>query len=184
MGSLLAYRISLLQPISFSLAFNDYGFELLSNKPVDLQDVLDNNLFSPTYVLDDLQKSLNATEMARRKFRDIAVIAGLVFTGYPNKQLKSKHLQSSSQLIFDVFKDFEPDNPLFKQAMTETFEFSLEQGRLQQALEQISTQEILVKQCQQPTPFSFPIITDRLREKLSSEKLEDRIQAMLKKLRK
>lgn len=184
MGSLLAYRISLLQPISFSLAFNDYGFELLSNKPVDLQDVLDNNLFSPTYVLDDLQKSLNATEMARRKFRDIAVIAGLVFTGYPNKQLKSKHLQSSSQLIFDVFKEVEPDNPLFKQAMTETFEFSLEQGRLQQALEQISTQEILVKQCQQPTPFSFPIITDRLREKLSSEKLEDRIQAMLKKLRK
>jgi ATP-dependent Lhr-like helicase len=183
MGSLLAYRISLLQPISFSLAFNDYGFELLSNKPVDLQDVLDNNLFSPTYVLDDLQKSLNATEMARRKFRDIAVIAGLVFTGYPNKQLKSKHLQSSSQLIFDVFKEVEPDNPLFKQAMTETFEFSLEQGRLQQALEHISTQEILVKQCQQPTPFSFPIITDRLREKLSSEKLEDRIQAMLKKLR-
>lgn len=184
MGSLLAYRISLLQPISFSLAFNDYGFELLSNKPVDLQDVLDNNLFSPTYVLDDLQKSLNATEMARRKFRDIAVIAGLVFTGYPNKQLKSKHLQSSSQLIFDVFKEVEPDNPLFKQAMTETFEFSLEQGRLQQALEQISTQEVLVKQCKQPTPFSFPIITDRLREKLSSEKLEDRIQAMLKKLRK
>lgn len=183
MGSLLAYRISLLQPISFSLAFNDYGFELLSNKPVDLQDVLDNNLFSPTCVLDDLQKSLNATEMARRKFRDIAVIAGLVFTGYPNKQLKSKHLQSSSQLIFDVFKEVEPDNPLFKQAMTETFEFSLEQGRLQQALEHISTQEILVKQCQQPTPFSFPIITDRLREKLSSEKLEDRIQAMLKKLR-
>ncbi|QSS98231.1 ligase-associated DNA damage response DEXH box helicase [Psychroflexus sp. ALD_RP9] len=184
MGSLLAYRMSLLQPISFSLAFNDYGFELLSNQPVDLQEVVDNNLFSPTYVLDDLQKSLNATEMARRKFRDIAVIAGLVFTGYPNKQLKSKHLQSSSQLIFDVFKDFEPDNPLFKQAMTETFEFSLEHGRLQQALEHISTQEILVKQCQQPTPFSFPIITDRLREKLSSEKLEDRIQAMLKKLRK
>lgn len=184
MGSLLAYRISLLSPISFSLAFNDYGFELLSDQPVDMQSVLDNDLFTADYLLDDLSKSLNATEMARRKFRDIAVIAGLVFTGYPNKLIKNKHLQSSSQLIFDVFKDFDPDNPLYHQAFTETFEHSLEQGRLQKALERIATQEIVWKACEKPTPFSFPIITDRLREKLSSEKLSDRIKKMIKKLQK
>jgi ATP-dependent Lhr-like helicase len=182
MGSLLAYRISLLAPISFSLAFNDYGFELLSDQAVDMQAVLDNDLFTSEYLLDDLSKSLNATEMARRKFRDIAVIAGLVFTGYPNKLIKNKHLQSSSQLIFDVFKDFDPDNPLYQQAFTETFEHSLEQGRLQKALERIAEQDIIWKTCQKPTPFSFPIITDRLREKLSSEKLNDRIQKMIKKL--
>ncbi|MFN2261079.1 MAG: ligase-associated DNA damage response DEXH box helicase [Psychroflexus sp.] len=184
MGSLLAYRISLLSPISFSLAFNDYGFELLSDQAVDMESVLDNNLFSSEYLLDDLQKSLNATEMARRKFRDIAVISGLVFTGYPNKMIKNKHLQSSSQLIFDVFKDFEPEHLLFQQAFTETFEHSLEQGRLQKALERINSQQIIWKSCQNPTPFSFPIITDRLREKLSSEKLNDRIQKMIKKLQK
>jgi ATP-dependent Lhr-like helicase len=184
MGSLLAYRISLLSPISFSLAFNDYGFELLSDQPVDMQSVLDNNLFTSDFLLDDLSKSLNATEMARRKFRDIAVIAGLVFTGYPNKLIKNKHLQSSSQLIFDVFKDFDPDNPLYQQAFTETFEHSLEQGRLQKALERIASQDIIWKSCKKPTPFSFPIITDRLREKLSSEKLSDRIQKMIKKLQK
>ena len=184
MGSLLAYRISLLSPISFSLAFNDYGFELLSDQPVDMQEVLDNNLFTADYLLEDLSKSLNATEMARRKFRDIAVISGLVFTGYPNKLIKNKHLQSSSQLIFDVFKDYDADNPLYQQAFTETFEHSLEQGRLQKALERIATQDIVWKSCQKPTPFSFPIITDRLREKLSSEKLNDRIQKMIKKLQK
>jgi ATP-dependent Lhr-like helicase len=184
MGSLLAYRISLLSPISFSLAFNDYGFELLSDQPVNMQDVLDNNLFTADYLLDDLYKSLNATEMARRKFRDIAVISGLVFTGYPNKLIKNKHLQSSSQLIFDVFKDYDADNPLYLQAFTETFEHSLEQGRLQKALERIAIQDIVWKSCQKPTPFSFPIITDRLREKLSSEKLNDRIQKMIKKLQK
>lgn len=184
MGSLLAYRISLLSPISFSLAFNDYGFELLSDQPVNMQDVLDNNLFTADYLLDDLSKSLNATEMARRKFRDIAVISGLVFTGYPNKLIKNKHLQSSSQLIFDVFKDYDGDNPLYQQAFTETFEHSLEQGRLQKALERIAMQDIVWKSCQKATPFSFPIITDRLREKLSSEKLNDRIQKMIKKLQK
>ncbi len=178
MGSLLGYRISLLSPITFSLAFNDYGFELLSDKALDVQEVIDNNLFSTEYISDDLGKSLNATEMARRKFRDIAVISGLVFTGYPNKGIKMKHLQSSSQLLFNVFRDFEDDNLLFQQAFRETFEHQLEEGRLRLSLERIATQKIIWKQCKQPTPFSFPLITDRLREKLSSEKLKDRIKRM------
>ncbi len=179
MGSLLGYRISLLSPITFSLAFNDYGFELLSDKPIDMQQVLDNDLFSTDYLLDDLQKSLNATEMARRKFRDIAIISGMVFTGYPNKGIKMKHLQSNSQLLFEVFRDYEPENLLFQQAFTETFQHQLEEGRLRLSLERIATQEIVWKQCEKATPFAFPLITDRLsREKLSSEKWEDRIKRM------
>ena len=178
MSSLLSYRTSLLSPITCSLAYNDYGFEMLSDKPLDIQSILDNNLFSTEYMLSDLQKSLNSNEMARRKFRDIAVISGMVFTGYPNKGIKMKHLQSSSQLLFDVFKDFEDDNLLYQQAFTETFEHQLEEGRLRMALERIAKQDIVWKQCTKPTPFSFPIITDRLREKLSSEKLADRIKRM------
>lgn len=178
MASLLAYRISLLEPISFSLAYNDYGFELLSDKKIDLQSVIDNNLFTTSHLHKDLQTSLNATEMAKRKFRDIAVIAGLVFSGYPGKIVKAKHLQSSTQLLFEVFRDYEPDNLLLLQAYRETFEHQLEEGRLIQALERIGTQEIVWKECEKPTPFSFPIITDRLREKLSSETLADRIAKM------
>lgn len=182
MGSLLSYRISLLSPITFSLAFNDYGFELLSDQKLDIQAILDNDLFTTAYMFDDLQKSLNSTEMAKRKFRDIAVISGLVFTGYPEKGIKMKHLQSSSQLFFDVFKDYEADNLLYQQAFTETLEHQLEEGRLRMALERINQQNIIWKHCSQPTPFSFPLITDRLREKLSSEKLSDRIKRMTVKL--
>jgi len=178
LASLLAYRISLLSPISFSLAYNDYGFELLSDQEINMQEVLDNNLFSTDYVHPDLQKSLNATEMARRKFRDIAVIAGLVFTGFPGKMIKTKHLQSGSQLLFEVFRDYEPENLLFQQAYRETFEHQLEEGRLLLALERIGQQEIVWKRCEKPTPFCFPIITDRLREKLSSETLAERIKKM------
>ena len=179
MGSLLGYRISLLSPITFSLAFNDYGFELLSDQLIDIQQVLDNDLFTIDFMLDDLQKSLNATEMARRRFRDVAIISGMVFTGYPKKGIKMKHLQSSSQLLFDVFRDYEPDNLLFQQAFTETFEHQLEEGRLRLSLERIATQDMVWKQCEKATPFSFPLITDRMsREKLSSEKLADRIKKM------
>ncbi|WKL47437.1 ligase-associated DNA damage response DEXH box helicase [Flavobacterium pectinovorum] len=178
LASIISYRISLLSPITFSLAYNDYGFELLSDQEIDMESVFDNNLFSIEYVHHDLQKSLNSTEMARRKFRDISVIAGLVFTGMPGKPVKTKHLQSGSQLLFEVFRDYEPDNLLLQQAYIETFEHQLEEGRLIQALERINRQTIVWKQCKKPTPFSFPIITDRLREKLSSETLAERIKKM------
>jgi len=178
MASLLAYRISLLSPITFSLAYNDYGFELLSDQQIDMQQVLDNDLFTTLHLHSDLQTSLNSTEMARRKFRDIAVIAGLVFTGYPGKIMKTKHLQGSAQLLFEVFREYEPDNLLFQQAYRETFEHQLEEGRLTLALERIRQQEIVWKNCEKPTPLSFPIITDRLREKLSSETLAERIAKM------
>ena len=179
MASLLAYRISLLSPITFSLAFNDYGFELLSDQPIDMQQVFDNDLITSEFLMEDLQKSLNATEMARRKFRDIAVISGMVFTGFPNKLIKTKHLQSNSQLLFSVFRDYEPENLLFQQAFRETFEHQLEEGRLIMAMERIEQQEIIWRDCEKPTPFAFPIITDRLREKLTSEKLEDRVKRMM-----
>ncbi|PZO24223.1 MAG: DNA ligase-associated DEXH box helicase, partial [Flavobacteriaceae bacterium] len=178
LASLIAYRISLLTPITFSLAYNDYGFELLSDKQIDVRELLDNNLFTPEYLHEDLQKSLNATEIARRKFRDIAVIAGLVFAGYPGRIIKTKHLQSGSQLIFEVFRDYEPDNLLLQQAYRETFEHQLEEGRLIMALERIQNQQVVWKQCEKPTPFSFPIITDRLRERLSTETLAERIKKM------
>lgn len=178
MACLMAYRISLITPISFSMSFNDYGFELLSDQAFSPDAFLDNDLFTLEHLFDDLAKSINVSEMARRRFRDIAVISGLVFQGYPNKRIKSKHLQSGSQLFFEVFKDYEPDNLLYQQAIEETFDHGIERGRIQLVFEELEQKTIIWKNCSQPTPFSFPLITDRLRSKLSSENVEDRIKKM------
>lgn len=182
MASLMAYRISLLQPISFSMSFNDYGFELLSDQAFDPEAFMDNNLLSGEHLMEDLQKSINISEMARRRFRDIAVISGLVFQGFPNAPIKSKHLQSGSQLFYDVFKDYESDNLLYQQALEETFDHGMERGRMFQVFERIAQQTVVWKSCSQPTPFSFPLITDRIRSKLSSETVEDRIKKMYHQL--
>lgn len=177
-GSLLAYRISRLKPISFSIAMNDYGFELLSDIEIPIEEALEKGVFSTESLSDDIQSSINETEMARRRFRDIAGIAGLVFKGYPGKQKRMKHLQSSSELFFGVFSDYEPDNLLLLQAYEEVQTFQLEEARLRRALNRINEQEILLQRPDKFTPFSFPIIVDRLRERLSSEKLADRIKRM------
>ena len=177
-GALIAYRISLLQPISFSIAMNDYGFELLSDQPIPIQDAIDSSIFSTDHLMDDILASINSVEMAKRRFRDIASISGLIFQGYPHKQKKDRHLQASSQLFFSVFQDYEKDNLLLRQSFDEVMDFQLEEVRMREALNRINSQEIVVTNPGKFTPFAFPIIVDRLREKLSSESLQDRIKKM------
>jgi len=179
MGSLIAYRISLLEPLTFSIAMNDYGVELLSEDPFPIDDILDNNLFSTEHLSDDIQASVNATEMARRRFRDISHISGLIFQGFPGKHKKERHMQASSGLLFNVFYDYDPHNLLLRQSYEEAMEQQLEEGRLRLALERIGRQRIVLQRPDRMTPFAFPIIVDRLsRAELSSEKLEDRVKKM------
>ena len=178
MGALMAFRLGQLKPITFSIAMNDYGFELLSDQEIPIQEALEKDLFRTDSLAQDIQSSINSVEMARRRFREIATIAGLIFKGFPGKEKKDRHLQSSSQLFFEVFSDYEPDNLLLLQAHEEVLTFQLQEARLRQALERIQKQKILFSQPSKATPFSFPIIVDRWREKLSTEKLEDRIRKM------
>lgn len=178
MAALLAYRLSLFEPFTASIAMNDYGFELLSDKPIPIEEALDSEVFSLQDLREDIMKSVNAVELAGRRFRDIAVISGMVYRGYPGEQVKEKHLQSSSSLIFKVLNDYEPDNLLLQQAYEEALEFQLEEGRLRQALERIEAQSIHIQEIEKPSPFCFPIMVDRLRERMSNESLEERVKKM------
>ncbi len=179
MASLFAYRISKIRRANFSIAMNDYGFELLTDDEISLNEALANGLFSIENLLEDIQQSLNANEMARRRFRDIAHIAGLVFTGFPGKAMKSKHLQASTSLLFEVFSEYESDNVLVRQAYHEAMQFQLEEFRLRAALQRIQTLKVVITDSQKPTPFAFPILVDGLgREKLITETLEERVAKM------
>jgi ATP-dependent helicase Lhr and Lhr-like helicase len=178
MAAILAYRISLITPITFSFAMNDYGFELLSDQPIPLDDTNAYALFSPDNLFADIQRSLNSVEMAKRKFRDIAVIGGLIFQGFPGEQKKARHLQSSASLLFNVFSEYEPDNLLLRQAYNEVMEQQMEEQRLRDMLERIQNGKIVITFPKRLTPFCFPIKVDSMREDLSSEKLEDRVKKM------
>ncbi len=178
LAALVAYRLSKLEPLTFSIAMNDYGFELLSDLPIPIEEAVETNILGIENLASDIQASINAVEMARRKFRDIASISGLVFKGFPGKPVKDRHLQSTSQLFFDVFHEYEAHNLLLLQAYEEVMDFQLEEVRLREALSRINQQKIIIKEIDKPTPFAFPIMVDRLREKLSSEKLSDRLKRM------
>lgn len=184
MAAVLAWRISKITPITFSLAMNDYGFELLSDQPIPVDDTNVYELFSPENLFADIQRSVNSTEMARRKFRDIAVIGGLIFQGYPGEKVKARHLQNSASLLFNVFSEYDKNNLLIRQAFGEVMEQQMEEERLRNMLERIQQSNIIITFPERLTPFCFPIKVDSLRETLTSEKLEDRIRKMKEQLEK
>lgn len=178
MAALLAHRLGHIGKFSFSIAMNDYGFELLSDQDIPIELGIDSDIFSTEHLWEDIQTSINSHQMAQRRFRDIATIAGLVFTGFPGNTKADRHLQSSSQLFFDVFTDHEPNHLLLRQAYDEVFEFQLEQTRMRKALERIQNQTIVLKYPDKPTPFAYPIMAERIRESYTNESLEDRVRKM------
>ncbi|MFD2555145.1 ligase-associated DNA damage response DEXH box helicase [Sphingobacterium tabacisoli] len=178
LAQVLAYRLGKVQPATFSIASNEYGFELLSAVPFSIDQELITRLLSPKDLHQDITSGINVQEMARRRFRDIAGIAGLVFQGYPGKQMKSKHLQANAGLFFSVFEDYDPHNLLLRQAYDEVFDFQLEEGRMQRAFERISTHNIILSFPDKLTPFAFPIFSESFRERYSNEDWQSRLDSL------
>ncbi len=184
LAALFAYRIAQLGPISFTLAANDYGLELLSGDPAPIEEAIEAGLFWTEHLLHDIPASLNAAELARRQFREIARVAGLIFQGYPGVSKSVKQVQASSELLYDVFARYDPDNLLLFQAHREVLERQLEQSRLGRALDRIRAGHVSVVDVERPTPLAFALLVDRAREQVTSEKLADRIRRMAAPLEK
>ena len=180
LASLLAWRLARSAPNTFSMAVNDYGFELLSAEPVDLTPLLDKTVLAAEGLLADVLASLNSGELAQRRFREIARVAGLVFTGYPGAPKSTKQLQASSGLFFEVFRKYDADNLLLNQAQTEVLSQELDIHRLSASLRRMAALHIDFVALKAPSPFSLPLMVERLREKLSTEKLADRLARIIK----
>jgi ATP-dependent Lhr-like helicase len=182
LSTLFAYRLTQRQPSTISAFANDYGFELLSSEPLELGDSDWAQLLSTEHLLEDVLVCVNTTELARRQFRDIARIAGLIFTGYPGSKKSMRQLQTSTALLYEVFRDFDPENLLLDQARREVLDQQLDLQRLRATLVELADQKRVVIKTPRLTPFAFPIWADRLRTQVTSETWTDRIQKMVLQL--
>jgi ATP-dependent Lhr-like helicase len=190
LASLFAYRVGRGRPSTFSIAVNDYGFELLAPDSVDWPDVFsaregrDVGLFSTDHLLEDVLASLNATELSQRRFREIARIAGLIFQGYPGQPKSNRQLQALSSLFFEVFRKHDAGNLLLTQAQREVLEQELELNRLRATLTELQARRVSYHETARATPFGFALMVERFREKLTTEKLSDRVARVLRELEK
>ena len=179
LASLIGYRLGRRTPATFSLTVNDYGLEFLSAHAVSPEEILAPSIIEPGELLADLSASVNMGELARRQFRDIARVSGLVFAGYPGAQKGTRQVQLTSSLVFDVFTRYDPDNLLVVQAHREVLEQQFELARLEGALTRLAASTPLVMDVRHPTPLSFPLVIDRLGSQLSTENLIARVERMI-----
>ena len=179
LAQLLAWRLARAEPNTFSLSVNDYGFEILAAKPPSLAALEDGSLFDTGRLMADVLASLNSGELAQRRFREIARVAGLVFGGYPGAPKSLRQLQASSALFFEVFRKYDSGNRLLAQAESEVLAQELEIARLAEALRRMRRWRLDVVALKVPSPFALPLMVERFREQLSTEKLKERLERML-----
>jgi ATP-dependent Lhr-like helicase len=182
LATLFSYRLSRATPRTFSLTVNDYGFGLLCATPFDLALGDLGRLLAAPDVERDILAGLNAAELGRRQFREIARVAGLVFQGFPGQGQSSRALQASSGLLYDVFAQYDPGNPLLAQATREVLQRQLESSRLADALARMRASKARLVRPARPTPFAFPLMVEIFREKLTTEALEARVARMIEAL--
>jgi ATP-dependent helicase Lhr and Lhr-like helicase len=182
LASLLGFRAARNDPGTFSISMNDYGFELLSAKPFDWPTLFESGILDAKNLLQDVLASLNASELAQRRFREIARVAGLIFQGFPGAPKSTKSLQASSSLFYEVFRKHDAGNLLLSQSENEVLEQELELKRLRDALKRMQTWQRVVTRPPRFTPFSFPLMVERFREQVTTEKLSDRVQRMIAEL--
>ncbi|HWI82878.1 ligase-associated DNA damage response DEXH box helicase [Ramlibacter sp.] len=180
LASLLAWRLARDRPNTFSMSVNDYGFELVSAEPIDLAPVTSRAVFTTEDLLSDVLASLNSTELAQRRFREIARVAGLVFSGYPGQPKSARQLQASSGLFFEVFRKYDRGNLLLSQAQHEVLSQELELSRLRATLERILSRALEHAPLRHPSPMSLPLMVERFREQLSTEQLSTRLDRILR----
>ncbi|HVN40270.1 MAG TPA: ligase-associated DNA damage response DEXH box helicase [Myxococcota bacterium] len=182
LATLFSYRLARASPATFSITANDYGFGLVSPQPAPLSLGTLGKLLAAPGVEHDMLSGLNATELARRHFREIARIAGLVFQGYPGEPHPARQLQASSALLYDVFAEYDRDNPLLAQARREVLVHRLEAPRLTAALARLRASAAVLTRPARPTPFAFPLLVEIFRESLTTEALEARVARMVAEL--
>jgi ATP-dependent Lhr-like helicase len=152
----------------------------VSAEPFDVEPVTSQRIFSGTDLMQDVLASLNSSELAQRRFREIARVAGLISQGYPGQPKSARQLQASSALFFEVFRKYDAGNLLLNQAENEVLSQELEISRLGDTLARMRAKQLDFAQLRHPSPMSLPLMVERFREKLSTEQLSQRLDRILR----
>jgi len=178
LGFLWGYRFACQQQATFTISVNDYGFEILAPKGYPFRELFSAKFCDRTHLEADIKASLNISELTQRKFRGVAQVAGLVFSGYPTSRKTTGQLQVSASLLYEVFCKYEPDNLLLRQAEQEALRDQLEVHRLAQVLDRLQTLTLVWQETPRPSPLAFPLLVERLGSRLSNESLLERIDRL------
>lgn len=176
LGALLALRLGRLAPATLAFGANDYGVIVSASALPALDADTLRTLLSPMNLREDLVLGIGAGELARRQFREIARIAGLVFASHPGSDRSVRHLQAGTGLIHDVLAAHDPGHILLQQATDEVLQRTFDLRNLEACLDEVATRELLVMRPARLSPLGFPLWSEWIRGGMSSEDWETRVK--------
>jgi ATP-dependent Lhr-like helicase len=175
-AALMAMRWTRVQANTFGYAANDYGFVLAPARAVEVDAARIGALLQPDGVFADLRDSLNLGELARRQFRDIARVSGLLIPALPGRTPRSlRQLQASAGLLYDVLRQHDPDHMLLGLAEQEVLHGQLDLDGLASTLRRCQARTLCLQAPATLGPLSFPLWAERLRGQLSNEDWKTRV---------
>lgn len=182
LGALAAFRITHDASLLIQVTANDYGFSLSSTSALPISEDQWRRILNGENLTEDLISCMNTAELARRQFRDIARVSGLILQQLPSKKRQQKDLQTSSRLLFEVFSRYDPENLLLEQARREILDSQLELTRLKSTLDDLKKRPLRIQQLNRLTPMAFPLWADRLRAQYLGDDAATRLEKMLTSL--
>lgn len=185
LAALVAFRMSRESGEAIVTTQNDYGFSLSAKRGLVLDEEMLRSHLSGENLLDDLIACMNTAELARRQFREIARVSGLILQTPPGQKDRSmRELQVSSSLLYEVLTRYDEDNLLLAQCRREILERQLELTRLSAAIQRIESTPMHLVEVKNLTPMAFPLWADRLSATLAPGDAATRLETMLQTLNK
>lgn len=183
LAALLAWRLGQREPNTFSLSANDLGLMLSPQRPLVLEADTLRALLTEERLVEDLAHGANLGELARRQFRGIARVAGLLPPSLPGRTPRSlRQLQASSGLLFDVLSRHDPDHLLLQLACREALEEDLQVADLGDLLRRLRDARLHIVAPASLTPLGFPLWADGMRAHLSTEDWQARVRRAAEQL--
>lgn len=151
-----AYRVGIMKDCNVQIVLNDNGFALILPEHKRLSDAEIESLFLMPNFEDHLKKSLDRTEMLRRRFRHVAVRSFMILRNYLGREKSVWKQQLNADAILSFLKRYYPDFPVLRETYREIMEDAMDIKNAMDYLSRIGKEiELKIVRVPYPSPFAF-----------------------------
>ena len=151
------------------VTIDDYGF-LLTVRPFQEMPLEDWRLcFEREGAEEDLARALRGSELVKWQFRGVAQTGLMVPRNLPGRERKKRQLAWSSEVLFRVLEQHEPDHPLLVEAYRQAAYTFLDAPAAYDFLAMATGFRWKLRELPAVSPFSFPIFASVIKESMMLE---------------
>ncbi len=149
-----AYRIGKMKDCNVQIAVTDNGFLLKLPEKLEKHEIVE--LFDVKDFKEHLKRSLDKTELLRRRFRHVAVRSFMILRNYLGREKSVWKQQMSADSLLKLLKKHFPDFPVLRETYREIMEDSMDVHNALDFLSKIGREiELRILEVPNPSPFAL-----------------------------